>query len=120
MFYTGELMKNTILIMSFLLLGMGCQAYAADCGPRPLPEGGCKVGTCVNGQWEQICTPSTTLPCGIKPVAGPGCKIGNCVDGNWEQICNKKSFISCGPQPSPSQGCTVGKCVDGKWEQICQ
>ena len=30
-------------------------SYAQTCGFKPYPKFGCKIGRCVNGQWEQVC-----------------------------------------------------------------
>lgn len=88
-------MKIIFILMNFLLLPA---AIALDntnaplqdnpiikgCGIKPYPEGGCKIGKCVEGKWEMICETTTVLPCGIKPVAGLGCRIGDCVSGRWQ------------------------------------
>ncbi len=29
--------------------------YNMTCGVKPLPNIGCTIGRCVNGQWEEIC-----------------------------------------------------------------
>ena len=58
------------------------------CGLKPLPEIGCHIGRCVDGEWEQVCDTSPSLVCGLKPLPEIGCRIGRCVDGQWEQVCD--------------------------------
>lgn len=79
------------------------------CGIKPIPNLGCQIGRCIDGQWEQVCN-----TCGIKPIPQIGCQIGRCVSGQWEQICN-----TCGIKPIPRIGCRVENCVNGQWEQVC-
>ena len=58
------------------------------CGFKPLPDFGCKIGLCVDGEWEQVCDKNrSSFTCGIKPIPDVGCRIGRCVDGAWEQVC---------------------------------
>jgi len=46
-------MKIQIVIaaLSTLALGFG----EMNCGIRPIPEIGCRIGKCVSGSWKQIC-----------------------------------------------------------------
>ena len=83
--------KLIVKIIICLIVVMGTPFYAnanLNCGIKPIPNIGCRVGRCVDGYWEQICDSSPTLSCGIKPIPRIGCQIGRCVDGHWEQICN--------------------------------
>lgn len=61
-----------------------------SCGiVKPIPDSGCKITRCFNGQWEQTCTgAAASVGCGFEPIPAFGCRIGNCVNGEWEQICN--------------------------------
>ena len=90
------------------------------CGLPPLPQMGCRVGACVDGQWQQICDQAPTKSCGLPPLPDPGCQIGECVDGRWQEVCNQSPAMSCGLPPLPALGCRIGACVDGRWQQVCQ
>jgi hypothetical protein len=63
-------------------------AQSLTCGLKPIPALGCRIGRCVNGEWEQICDQNPGLTCGLKPIPAIGCRIGRCVDGVWEQVCD--------------------------------
>ncbi len=89
------------------------QSFAYSCGIKPIPNIGCRIGRCIDGDWEQICN---NMTCGIKPIPNIGCRIGRCIDGSWEQVCNN---MTCGIKPIPNIGCQIGRCVDGHWEQVC-
>jgi hypothetical protein len=84
-------MKTIVVSLSALILLLPTISFAdgtIKCGIKPIPEVGCRIGQCVNGQWEQVCDVSPTISCGIKPIPEIGCKIGRCVDGEWEQVCD--------------------------------
>lgn len=90
-----------------------------NCGLKPLPSLGCRIGRCLSTGWEQICDQNPIMSCGLKPLPNLGCQIGRCVDGVWEQVCNSNPIMSCGLKPLPNLGCRIGRCVDGVWEQVC-
>ena len=78
----------TVLVLSFLFPAGSYAGGTLKCGIKPIPNIGCRIGRCVDGQWEQVCDSTPTLSCGIKPLPDIGCKIGRCVDGKWEQVCD--------------------------------
>ena len=91
-----------------------------SCGPQPIPDPGCVIGSCVDGKWQQQCPYDDMIKCGPKPIPSLGCIVGSCVDGRWERLCADDSAIACGPKPEyPPVGCRVGECVDGVWQLIC-
>jgi hypothetical protein len=58
-----------------------------NCGLKPLPKLGYRIGRCINGRWEQVSTgSSSTLNCGLKPLPKLGYRIGRCINGRWEQV----------------------------------
>ncbi|TNF00775.1 MAG: hypothetical protein EP326_05995 [Deltaproteobacteria bacterium] len=81
-----------------------------SCGPKPVPNVGCKVGDCENGSWKMECG------CGLKPLPSKGCKITECKDGKWEEDCSNRKCPSIKPMTSP--GCKV-ECNEGVWQQNC-
>ncbi len=112
----------TALLLAVLVTLQG-EAFAQGnltCGLRPLPSIGCRIGRCVNGQWEEICSQAPALTCGLRPLPNVGCRIGRCVNGAWEEICDRAPALSCGLKPLPNLGCRIGRCVDGAWEQVCR
>jgi hypothetical protein len=114
------LLPLAVVTVSILMVRPGAgAAQNLNCGIKPIPEIGCRIGRCVNGAWEQICDQNPGLSCGIKPIAELGCRVGRCVDGAWEQICDQNPGLSCGLKPIPAIGCRIGRCVDGVWEQVC-
>ena len=76
-----------LLAIIFLIPAVSYAGGTLKCGIKLIPEVGCRIGQCVNGQWKQVCDISPTLSCGIKTIPDVGCKIGRCVDGEWEQVC---------------------------------
>ena len=75
---TTDLKSNIILAQSNL-----------NCGLKPLPRLGHRIGRCVNGEWEQVSTGSNSnLNCGLKPLPRLGHRIGRCINGEWEQVSN--------------------------------
>ena len=79
------------------------QATSLSCGIKPIPQTGCRIGQCVNGKWQQVCSKTsntynnnstygnqqaTSLSCGLKPLPKSGCRIGSCINGRWEQVCS--------------------------------
>ena len=108
------------IITLILLLPTGSSADGTlKCGIKPIPDIGCRIGSCVNGEWEQICDSAPSLSCGIKPIPDVGCRIGQCVNGEWEQVCDISPMLDCGIRPIPDIGCKIERCVDGEWEQVC-
>jgi hypothetical protein len=113
--------------MLFAVLVCAASAAAQDlpCGIKPIPEPNCRIGNCVEGEWEQICPEDPTGACGIKPLPAVGCRINGCVDGRWQEICGDGDWvrepepIPCGLRPLPPAGCRVGQCVEGDWEIEC-
>jgi hypothetical protein len=70
--------QNTVLL---------AQLGSLNCGIKPLPRLGHKIGRCINGQWEQVSSQASGgLNCGLKPLPKLGHKIGRCVNGQWEQV----------------------------------
>jgi hypothetical protein len=58
-----------------------------NCGIKPIPRIGHRIGRCINGSWEQVSTgASSTMNCGIKPIPRIGHRIGRCINGSWEQV----------------------------------
>ena len=58
-----------------------------NCGIKPLPRLGYRIGRCINGQWEQVSDRGTSgINCGIKPLPRIGYRIGRCINGQWEQV----------------------------------
>ena len=108
-----------LLVAVTAALSVDATSQSLTCGIKPIPNIGCRIGRCINGQWEQICDQNPGLSCGIRPIPDVGCKIGRCVDGAWEQVCHQNPGLSCGIRPIPNIGCRIGRCVDGVWEQIC-
>lgn len=108
-----------VALSALLLMPVPVQAQNLNCGLKPLPKLGCRIGRCVNGEWEQVCDSNPGLSCGLKPLPALGCRIGRCVDGVWEQVCDQNPGLSCGLKPIPALGCRIGRCVDGVWEQVC-
>jgi hypothetical protein len=94
-------------------------AASISCGIKPIPRVGCKVGSCVDGRWQQQCDSRSGLACGLKPLPRPGCEVARCIDGKWQQDCSSQGDHVCGLKPLPKPGCRVGNCVDGKWQQTC-
>lgn len=109
--YTED--NNSARTTSYTSRGSGS---SFNCGIKPIPNIGCRIGRCLDTGWEQICDTSPTISCGIRPIPKVGCSIGRCIDGAWEQVCTQ---LSCGIKPIPKIGCRIGRCVDGAWEQIC-
>jgi hypothetical protein len=63
------------------------QLGGLNCGIKPIPSIGYRIGRCINGQWEQVSEGfSSGLNCGIKPIPRIGYKIGRCINGQWEQV----------------------------------
>lgn len=109
-----------ILLTLVLLLPAGSSANETfRCGIKPIPNIGCSIGRCIDGEWEQICDSLPMLSCGIKPIPNVGCNIGQCVNGEWEEVCETSPILSCGIKPIANIGCKIGRCVDGEWEQVC-
>jgi hypothetical protein len=95
-------MKYAIVLAFSLFWNIGSHAQTSDfddylvlaqyssslnCGLKPLPKIGHKIGRCVNGRWEQVSTgASGSLNCGLKPLPKIGHKIGRCINGRWEQV----------------------------------
>jgi len=118
----GNQLPRWIVVLAVLVtLLPGEVALASNlvCGIKPIPDIGCRIGRCVDGEWEQVCDRSPGLSCGLKPIPDIGCRIGRCVDGAWEQVCDRNPGLSCGLKPIPSVGCRMGRCVDGQWEEVC-
>ena len=85
------MVKYGLSLLFIILLLLPTASFAdgtLKCGIKPIPNVGCRIGQCVNGQWEQICDTSPVLKCGLKPIPDVGCKIGRCVNRKWEQICH--------------------------------
>ena len=95
------------------------KSFISECGWKPFPKMGCKIGRCVNGRWEQLCDQNAVMTCGIKPVPEIGCEVTECVNGVWEQQCKTPAIMSCGPKPFAKLGCKIGRCFNGRWEQVC-
>lgn len=93
---------------------------AVQCGVKPIPRVGYRIGRCINGQWEQVSKGgSSGINCGVKPIPRVGYRIGRCVNGQWEQVSDGgSSGINCGVKPIPRVGYRIGRCVNGQWEQI--
>lgn len=108
-----------LLLVAYLYPNFSYAEGYLNCGVPPVPQIGCRIGQCVNGQWQQICDSNPSISCGIPPVPEVGCRIGQCVDGQWQQICDSQPTMSCGIPPVPQVGCRIGQCVDGQWQQIC-
>jgi hypothetical protein len=108
-----------LIVVGALALSGHARAQSLTCGIKPIPDPGCRIGRCVNGEWEQVCDRSPGLTCGIKPIAEVGCRIGRCVNGEWEQVCDRSPSLTCGIKPIPEVGCRIGRCVNGEWEQVC-
>ena len=108
-------------VCAVLLWGLlAGRAHAEEsCGVMPLPDPGCWIGRCVDGEWQQICSDDDDFRCGIKPIPNFGCVIGACENGEWQQICEDPAAIECGPEPLPPVGCRIGGCVEGHWDLIC-
>ena len=118
--YATSLLKMSVCTFATLAISFDAWAYGElNCSFKPFPNPGCRIGRCVDGQWEQICDSQPIMSCGFKPFPNPGCRIGGCVDGSWEQICDQTPTMSCGFKPFPNPGCQIGRCVDGQWEQVC-
>ena len=96
------------------------QLGGLNCGLKPLPKLGYKIGRCVNGQWEQVSAGfSSGLNCGLKPFPKLGYKIGRCINGQWEQVsAGFSSGLNCGLKPFPKLGYKIGRCINGQWEQV--
>ncbi len=47
--------KKVYFFVFFISLFISSHSYAQNCGFKPSPQFGCKIGRCVNGKWEQIC-----------------------------------------------------------------
>jgi hypothetical protein len=114
---------------TFFALACGVAAVASaqqapppvlPCGPKPIPDPGCFIVGCIDGEWAQNCAEDEEIRCGIKPIPDFGCYIGECKGGRWEQICDPNAQIPCGDKPVPPVGCKIGKCVAGQWDVICQ
>tara|TARA_Y100000768_G_scaffold36881_1_gene24111 strand:- start:247 stop:1110 length:864 start_codon:yes stop_codon:yes gene_type:complete len=93
-----------------------------NCGPKPTPQLGYKVGSCIDGEWQIIAESSivSAPKCGPKPTPQLGYKVGSCINGEW-QVIAESSIISapnCGPKPTPQLGYKVGKCISGEWQII--
>ena len=106
---TLDLDNNVLLAQSSL-----------NCGLKPLPKLGHKIGRCINGRWEQVSTTSMSpLNCGLKPLPKLGHKIGRCINGRWEQVSTTSmSPLNCGLKPLPKLGHKIGRCINGRWEQV--
>jgi hypothetical protein len=91
-----------LISLIVLLFCVHTQAQSLVCGLKPLPKVGCKIGQCIDGKWQQVCSnknpysnnnspfgnqQATNLSCGIKPIPPVGCKIGQCIDGKWQKVC---------------------------------
>ena len=86
------------LISLLLIFSISISAYGDDtflfsqystvnCGIKPIPQIGYRIGRCINGRWEQVSTgSSSTVNCGIKPIPQIGYRIGRCINGRWEQV----------------------------------
>ena len=63
------------------------QNSTMNCGFKPIPKIGYRIGRCINGRWEQVSTgASSTMNCGFKPIPKIGYRIGRCINGRWEQV----------------------------------
>jgi len=91
-----------------------------NCGVKPVPRVGYRIGRCINGQWEQVSSGySSGINCGVKPVPRVGYRIGRCINGQWEQVSDGfSSGINCGVKPVPRVGYRIGRCINGQWEQV--
>ena len=91
-----------------------------NCGIKPLPRLGYRIGRCINGQWEQVSDRGTSgINCGTKPLPRLGYRIGRCINGQWEQVSDRgTSGINCGIKPLPRIGYRIGRCINGQWEQV--
>lgn len=54
------MLKKAYIFIFFISLLLSSNSYAQNCGFKPYPQFGCKIGRCVNGKWEQICGESNT------------------------------------------------------------
>lgn len=99
---------------------MLAQISGLNCGLKPLPKLGYRIGRCINGQWEQVSEGySSGLNCGLKPLPQLGYKIGRCINGQWEQVSEGySSGLNCGLKPIPKLGYKIGRCINGQWEQV--
>ena len=99
---------------------MLAQLSGLNCGLKPLPKLGYRIGRCINGQWEQVSEGySSGLNCGLKPLPQLGYKIGRCINGQWEQVSEGySSGLNCGLKPIPKLGYKIGRCINGQWEQV--
>jgi hypothetical protein len=83
-----------VIFLSILFSNFSYANYT--CGIKPIPNIGCTIGQCVNGNWQQVCSKTdfsgnqqaTSLRCGIKPIPKIGCTVGQCINGNWQQVCS--------------------------------
>ena len=71
-------MRKYILALLAIIFLIPTVSYAdgtLNCGIKPIPKAGCRIGRCVDGMWEQICDTSPTISCGIRPIPDVGCSI---------------------------------------------
>ncbi len=109
-------MASSKLLLPIFLMTIA-QNDSNNCGEKPIPKIECRIGNCVNGQWQEICEPPPAPTCEMMPLPNFGCRIGRCVNDKWEQICDPN--LSCGIKPIPKDGCRIGKCINNEWEEIC-
>jgi hypothetical protein len=96
------------------------QLGSMNCGFKPFPKLGYRIGRCIDGEWEQVSTEASSgMNCGFKPFPKLGYKIGRCIGGEWEQISTEASSgMNCGFKPFPKLGYKIGRCIGGEWEQV--
>lgn len=115
LFLIPLLLASPVFALDFLK-----QAALINCSVKPLPQPGCTIGSCVNGQWQQNCSGNALLSCGPKPLPQPGCSIGECINNQWQQLCSfPDKQLQCGVKPLPQPGCHIGECIQGKWQNVC-
>ena len=56
-----------LLAIIFLIPTVSYADGTLNCGIKPIPKAGCRIGRCVDGMWEQICDTSPTISCGKRP-----------------------------------------------------
>jgi hypothetical protein len=76
-------LKSTVLVLLWFNLPMVLNSDVVkaqtsnnnSCGFKPMPNVGCDIGKCIDGQWKQNCI-SDEYECGIKPIPNLGCEVG--------------------------------------------
>lgn len=53
--YQGISMPRVSYVFIIIFVLLPAYSYAQNCGFKPNPQFGCKIGRCVNGKWEQVC-----------------------------------------------------------------